>query len=698
MSPLHTFLTRHRKDPGVTGSETVTAATAGARRVPRPVLALAALVLVSTAVRFAVAQTFTTPWIAPDEIVYGMLGEGLWSRGTLTLRELPTPYYSLLTPALIGGPLAVLDRLQDGIQWARLLQALAMSLVAVPTYLWARRIVSTRWSLGAAALVLMAPALHYTGFLMTEPLTLTVVTTSLYALARAIETPSLWRYGVFVAWATAAAAVRLQALVLLPAFLVAALVDALAARDPARLRPVLRFTVIAGSVTIIVCGLLILAGGDLSTRRLLGAYTPVGDATGASADRLAAIAWHALDVAILGLGVAALTTAAVVWVALAGRDRSPALRAFVSVTVAYIGLLVVQVGLFSAVFVGSVAERYLLTALPLVVVGLCIWCARGAPRAPAFVVAVWAASVLGALLVPIPQIASSGTLPNTLTPAALGALSNDYARLALVAAALAAGVLVLFLPRRVVWVAPVLVAAGLVLTSTDAARRIADASAHEQRVTIGSEAPTWLDDAGITHATLLVTGDRSWPATARTVFWNRAIDEVVRVVGAVSSFPPVAATVEIDPRGVIRRADGEPLERDVLVTPSTVTLRGEKLAERAAGDSETYGLVAWRPDGPTRVALRTAGFLPNGDFTGTATIAVYGCVPGTLDVTVLGKTGDPVEARVDGIPVAQLETPNEEAVTHRIPAPTDADGSRACVFELDNPGYAGTTTIVFTPE
>ena len=45
-------------------------------------------------------------------------------------------------------------------------------------------------------------------------------------LARALEQPSLWRYGVFVAWATAAAAVRLQALVLLPAFIVAAVIDA----------------------------------------------------------------------------------------------------------------------------------------------------------------------------------------------------------------------------------------------------------------------------------------------------------------------------------------------------------------------------------------------------------------------------------------------------------------------------------------
>ena len=165
-----------------------------------------------------------------------MIGESLWSDGTLALRGFPSPYYSVLTPALIGAPLAWLE-LAEGIQWAQLLQALAVSLVAVPTYLWARRIASTWWAVGAAALVLTAPALHYAGFLMTEPLTLTVVTAALLAMARALEEPSMWRYGVFAAWATGAAAVRLQALVLLPAFLLAALIDAGAARDRARLRP-----------------------------------------------------------------------------------------------------------------------------------------------------------------------------------------------------------------------------------------------------------------------------------------------------------------------------------------------------------------------------------------------------------------------------------------------------------------------------
>ena len=166
-----------------------------------------------------------------------MLGEGLWSHGTLTLRSLSSPYYSLLTPALIGAPLAAAADLGDGIQWARLLQALAMSLAAVPTYLWARRIASAWWAVAAAALVLASPLLHYAGFLMTEPLTLTVVTVALLMLARALEEPTMWRYGVFVAWATAAAAVRLQALILLPAFVLAAVIDSVAARDRTRLGP-----------------------------------------------------------------------------------------------------------------------------------------------------------------------------------------------------------------------------------------------------------------------------------------------------------------------------------------------------------------------------------------------------------------------------------------------------------------------------
>ena len=237
----------------MTGSETATGRSALGPLISRPALAVAGLVVASTLIRFAAAQAFTTPWIAPDEMVYGMLGEGLWSHGTLTLRSFASPYYSLLTPALIGTPLTALDDLANGVQWARVLQALAMSLVAVPTYVWGRRLASPWWAVAAAALVLVAPALHYAGFLMTEPLTLTVVAVALLMLARALEEPTMWRYGVFVAWATAAAAVRLQALVLLPAFLLAAVVDSVAARDGTRLRPLLWFGALTAAEHVVGC-------------------------------------------------------------------------------------------------------------------------------------------------------------------------------------------------------------------------------------------------------------------------------------------------------------------------------------------------------------------------------------------------------------------------------------------------------------
>src|SRR6188472_851167 len=299
--PPHSFLMRPRQDPAVNGSETATFRVPRARRISRAALVVAGLVVASTLLRLAVAQAFTTPWIAPDEMVYGMLGEGLWSHGTLTLRSFQAPYYSLLTPALIGAPLR-LSSLADGIQSARLLQCLAMSLVAVPTYVWTRRLATPRWSVAAAAITLAAPALHYAGFLMTEPLTLVVVTVALLMLARALEEPTSWRYGVFVAWTTAAAAVRLQALVLLPAFLVAALIDALAARDRARLRPLLWFGAFAAFAAIVVGIAIVATSGELSSRRLLGAYTPVGEAGVVAGGRLQEVLWHAFAIAVLGLG------------------------------------------------------------------------------------------------------------------------------------------------------------------------------------------------------------------------------------------------------------------------------------------------------------------------------------------------------------------------------------------------------------
>jgi hypothetical protein len=347
--------------------------------------------------------------------------------------------------------------------------------------------------------------------------------------------------------------------------------------------------------------------------------------------------------------------------------------------------------------VGHVAERYLLTLLPLLAIALCAWIGRGAPRERVVVVTVWGALVALALLVPVDQLVYSGSLVNTFTTAPLGALDPGWTRAVLVAAALAAGALVMLLPPRLAWVCAVAVGAGLALISLDTARRIADASEHEQRVTMGSGSPTWIDDLHLGNATYLVTGDRIWTSVARSVFWNRSVHEVLRVSTADAPFPPTTMPVDVGADGVLRTPDGNEFSRPLVVAPETVMLSGDAVASRAAGDSEVPGLAVWRPEDPVRLEMRRDGFMPNGDFTGSAQITVYGCRPGTLDVTILGKSGDPVRAFVDGIRVATLRTAAGTSAVHKIPAPPYSDGTHACGYELQTDGLAGSTAIVFTP-
>ena len=45
-----------------------------------------------------------TPWIAPDEMIYGLLGQGLYRTGHLAILGGPTPYYSAVVPLVAGAP------------------------------------------------------------------------------------------------------------------------------------------------------------------------------------------------------------------------------------------------------------------------------------------------------------------------------------------------------------------------------------------------------------------------------------------------------------------------------------------------------------------------------------------------------------------------------------------------------------------
>ena len=181
---------------------------------------LVVLVGVSAAFRAAFAEAIPTPWIAPDELIYAELGRAFWRTGHLTLFGEPTRFVSFVSPVLAGLPLSLHDR-EMGYRLLQTLQAVVMSLAAVPTYLWARSFASRGWALVAAALALVPPSLAYSGLVMTEVAFYPAFVLATWAVWRALEEPRPRRQ----AWALAAivllCAVRLQGFVVGLAYLTA---------------------------------------------------------------------------------------------------------------------------------------------------------------------------------------------------------------------------------------------------------------------------------------------------------------------------------------------------------------------------------------------------------------------------------------------------------------------------------------------
>ena len=106
------------------------------RRVPVAGLVLGSLIVGSIALRAWAALAVPSPWMSPDEESYATLGRGLWHGDGLSVLGHPAGYLSLFYPLFVGLPLSLSD-VHLGYDLAKVLQAAAMSLAAVPVYLWA---------------------------------------------------------------------------------------------------------------------------------------------------------------------------------------------------------------------------------------------------------------------------------------------------------------------------------------------------------------------------------------------------------------------------------------------------------------------------------------------------------------------------------------------------------------------------------
>lgn len=632
----------------------------------RPGLVLAALVVLSTLVRFAAARAIHTPWITPDEVIYAELGESLWSSGRFEVLGEHIGFFGLVFPALVGPPLLVGD-LERGYHWLKLLQALVMSLTAVPVYYWARSLARPGWALCAAGLALAIPGLAYSGLVMTEVAFYPVLVLAAWALARALEQPTLGRQGMLVAACGLAAMTRLQAFVLLPVFVTAVAAKALLDRRPREAVRLLPAVAGLAALAAAWAAWRLAADGNLSA--LFGAYAPAGETHYAAGDGLRYTLYHAADLLLLA-GVVPLCAVAVL---LALRD-SRTLTSYLATALSLSAWLVVEVAVFASQHVGLLAERNLLPLAPILFVGLAAWLDRGAPRPTVATGLACAGALLLALALPVARFASLEAFPDafTLEPlidlrASHPGANVDLIVLAIVAVAVGAFA---FLPRRLVVVLPLALGCGFAALSVGASREIVARDRVMQAASTGPDR-LWIDHSADGEVAYLFIGDLNWPAVWQNVFWNRRVAHVYGLGGA--TVPGGLPQRRVDPAPDGRLAG---VDAGYAVSLYPIAFVGRAVASAGAG------LLLWRVDRPARISTWTQRAA------GRVHVLVYDCGAGKLRLALAGPAGDEVELRRDGGPFSRVRIGADGTWEGSIPAdPRRAGG--VCTFDV-----AGSPAVV----
>jgi hypothetical protein len=652
--------------------------------------ALVALVLISTAFRAWAAVEVPVPWIAPDEMVYGMLGRSLWLHGSLAILGGPTPYYSLLTPLLAGFPLAAFG-LGTGYDLLQGLQAFVMSLAAVPVYLWARTLVPRRSALTAAALTLATPVLAYSGLVMTEVLFYPLLVTAAWAGAAAIARPTRANQILLLAAFVAVCATRIQAIVLVPALVTAALLDAWLARSWGRLRRQLPAAV---GLAVLLVGWAVwrLATG----KGALGGYDVVASTSYSVGAAARFVLYHGASLLIL-CGLFPLAAVAVKLVeGLRRGEQDDGVRAYLAVTASLCVWVVVEVGAFASRYSDRIVERNLIGLAPVLFIGLMLWLARG-PDGGYVVRGMVAAGALALLLLlPVRRYIDINGMHDALTLIPIFKLSTltSLSTMAWVyrAVAVAAAAAFVFVPRRGLQWVPFALIVALVAASVVSSRFVVDEARAQQRAFLGDD-PSWADHAGGSRIAYLYDGEPSWPGVWQTVFFNTNIDRVYDLNVATVPGPLPQDDVSVRPDGTVVGPPSHLARTRYAIVSNWIKLHGERRGDVTQQGLNQTGLVLWKLEQPLRLRSWISGLEPNGDISGEARLVAFNCKSGTFSVTLLIKQAETVDISIDGKPVRHLEFPGPTTWHGDLPVPERAGGT--CTLSVKPTGLAGTTVFEF---
>jgi hypothetical protein len=571
---------------------------------------IAIIVAGSTSLRIVSGMQTAAPWIFPDELIYSELGKSFAATGHFAVRGEPFSALSFgpLYPMLLAPIYRFAASDAQAYALIKALNAILMSLAAVPTYLIARRLLPTRLALAASAVAVLIPATVYSTKVMTESLAYPVFLVAIYVFIRAVETRSPRFYVGAAVAAGVAVLARAQMLVLLPALLTATIaVSTTGAKRPAahpRARVPRAAFLVAAIGTFIAVAALLAAG---QTRHvLLGQHTALTRRLdlAASPQRLV---YH---VAELDLVVGALPLAAFVVMAILAfriRETRCEVVAFAAVSASVTIWLLALVAIYASQLktASVIYERYLFYVVPLVVIGFLVWLHQGAPRPRKLVLGTALPLALLPAALPFHSLISdhvwgvNSATPGLVPFALLARLIGEGAGITVVAVVLSTLGALAFAQARPGrnHVLMLIVALTLLVPrmTVDAANiRIAR---NAQRTGLGSAPAGWVDAAVGARADVVavwVGADAAARESAyalwQTEFANASIGRVYRLREPTSAQLPESPAAF---RGALLLANGFPVRAQYVLIDRKNRIAGQRV-------SGSKSLVLYRVDGPVR--------------------------------------------------------------------------------------------------
>ena len=581
--------------------------------IERPTLvvtvALTLVVGTSAVLRLLVGLGVPSTWVLPDELVYSDLARSIADGGRPAVRDVPVFGWGEVYPAIISPVWALVEDRYVAYHATLAVNALVMSLAAIPAYFLARLFVSRRSSLLVATLTVVVPSLSYTGAVLTENAFYPLFLAALLAVAHAVRSPTIATQGLALVSVGLLAFTRIQGVAMLAAYAGAVLVYWLSGTGVQR-RGYLR----AFLPTVLVTLPIALAPIVASVARGEGVFGWLGQRSGTFDEfRVHEVPYWFVFLAIglvLYVAVApAVATAVVVAVGLGSR-ADDGTRLFAAIGLPTIVAMLLSIAFVSASFdvdgIGNLNERYVFHVVPLTFVGLALWIERGLPRPRPWSWVFLGLACLAPVVLPIHRLDyNAGLQALALVP--WDTLSLTEAGTALVVGALTIGFGALWLTARPaatarLWVVLAIWLAVLGLFAVESNR----ASAERTAAAFEGRAATWIDDAVPTGARVAVLWDETrarkdlpdsfyfWLMV--TEFFNDRVGHVYRL-GPVTRYedflPTVPARLDRDEAVVV---DGAAVRVDYALVTCRTPVVGEEVARAPRG-----ALRLVRVDGPFRL-------------------------------------------------------------------------------------------------